>query len=261
MTPSDRQHSPPKIRMIKILSALVIASFMLLPGVLVSVQAQNIPECNDCKEMRNIRNRICGTRAAQREYDRIASKLLAEEKTKGKPILLTSEIKDSIKACVLEVMTQAQDMDAQNAAGFTDSACRITVNRQWPNKPPSLCVEASVRRHEEHHRAECLEREKGKWQKVWNSDAPVKSALLDTKFAMSAIDYMAEESAAYAMEEAEMRESLRRLNKTCPIASRSAVIKDDDDVQGKKKGDKLILDLSEDSCTMAPREKKPACTF
>jgi hypothetical protein len=249
-------------RSFKHFSAIAMACILLLvTSALVQVQAQQAsPDCN-CSEMRNVRNRVCGTRAAQREYDRIASKFLAEEKRTGKPILLTSDIKDSIKACVQEVMVQSQDMGAQDASGETDTNCKVTVNSAYKRFPGSRCVEGSVRRHEEHHRRECLARQDGKWQKVWTTDAPVKSALIDTKFAMSVVDYTAEEAAAYSMEESEMKDTLRNLNNTCKPTEKVVTIQDDDDVWFKKKGDKLSLDLSVDSCTYADRKKTPECKF
>jgi hypothetical protein len=96
---------------------------------------------------------------------------------------------------------------------------------------------------------------------VWTEGASIKSALLDTKYAMSAVDYMAEEAAAYSMEEAELRETQRRLLDTCKQADRSVIVTDDDEVPGKKAGDKYNLDPSVERCPSRPRTSPSDCKY
>lgn len=245
-----------KAQLLKALPAFALALF-LAAGELPEAQAQS--SCG-CIGMRNVKNRLCETRTAMREYDRIASKFLSDEKKAGKPILLTGEIKDNIRDCLQEAINTVSDDNAQDASGETTPSCTVEdVKSAKSHLPPSKCIEESVRRHEEFHRQRCLERENGKWQKVWNDGAPVKSALIDTKFAMSAVDYMAEEYAAYMIEEAEMAETLRRLANTCKAAEKVVTVADDDEVPGKKAGDKYSLDPSVERCPSRPR--KSACRY
>jgi hypothetical protein len=82
----------------------------------VQKTAQAPSDCG-CKELRNVKNRLCQVRLAQREYDRIATKFLADEAAKGEPILLNGKIKDGIKDCVQEALNTGADAGAQNA-GF-----------------------------------------------------------------------------------------------------------------------------------------------
>jgi hypothetical protein len=181
------------------------------------------------------------------------AKFVSAEKADGKPILLESENKTKIKDCVQDAVNAVTDREAQNADGVTGPTCEITVEKVNPRHIPSKCIEAIVRRHEEHHRAECLMREEDKWWKVWLEGAPAKSALIDTKFRMSAVDYMAEENTAYFQEEKELTETLRRLLKTCKDADKVVEIEGDDHVPGKKAGDKYHLDPSVNPCPAAPK--------
>ena len=246
-------------RMLKPLPALALALF-LAAGEVPEAQAQGAPECG-CLAMRNVKNRLCETRAAQREYQRVAARFLADEKKEGKPILLDDNLKANIKTCVQEAVNQVWDRQAQDAKGETLSDCSVTVEAANSGLPNSKCIEAVVRRHEEHHRQECLTRNKDAWWKVWTEGASIKSALLDTKYAMSAVDYMAEEAAAYSMEEAELRETQRRLLDTCKQADRSVIVTDDDDVPGKKAGDKYNLDPSVERCPSRPRTSPSNCKY
>lgn len=240
------------------LSASALA-LLLAAGDVPQAEAQS--SCG-CIGMRNVKNRLCETRAAQREYDRVASRFLSDEKKAGKPILLTGEIKNNIKDCLQEAMNTVSDDNAQDASGETTPSCTVEdVKSAKSHLPPSKCIEESVRKHEEFHRQRCLERENGKWQKVWNEGAPVKSALIDTKFAMSAVDYMAEEYAAYMIEEAEMAETLRRLANTCKAAEKVVTVADDNEVPGKKAGDKYNLDPSVERCPSRPRKSPSACKY
>jgi len=244
-----------EVYMPKILFSLVL---ILMLAATLEAEA-DISSCG-CRGMRNVKNRLCETRAAIQEYDRISSKFLSEEKKSGKPIMFTSDTKENIKQCVKEAADTRADADAQNATGETLAACNITVKQTRDDLPPSKCIEDSVRRHEEFHRDRCKEREEGKWQKIWSSDAPVRSAM-DTKFAMSAVDYMAEEHAAYMMEEAELRETLRRLANTCKKEDIIVTVNVEDQVPGKKKGDKYSLDLSIDPCPSRPRVTPSKCKY
>jgi hypothetical protein len=211
--------------------------------------------------MRNVKNRLCETRAAQREYDRVMSKILADEKKAGKPTLLSGEIKNNIRDCVKEVINTVDDAEAQDAAGETSAACWVTVSSKKSGLPPSKCIEESVRKHEEFHRDRCQERENGKWQRVWSKDAPIVSAMIDTKFAMTAVDYIAEEQAAYMMEEAELAGTLRRLVNSCKPAEKTVTVANDNEVPGKKKGDKYDLDPSIERCPSRPRETPSSCKY
>ncbi len=238
----------------KILSVVALA-FLLATSLAAEAQSP----CK-CAEMRDLKNRFCTARAAMREYDRVASKVLADEKKAGKPILLTSEIKGNIVKCVQEALDTADDIGAQFVQGGTDANCDVTGEVvAWRNGPPTDCIEKSVSKHEGFHRERCLEREKGKWQKVWTEGAPVASAMIDTKFAMTAVDFMAEEQAAYMMEEEELRETLRQLANKCKPAEKVVTISDNDDVAGKQAGDKYNLDPSLEPCPSRPRKTPSAC--
>ena len=239
----------------KTLSAVIL---VVLLAATLEAEA-DLSSCG-CRGMRNVKNRLCETRAAIQEYDRVSSKFLADEKKAGKPIMFTSDIKINIKQCVKEALDTRADADAQDARGETDASCNITVERTRDDLEPSKCIEESVRKHEEFHRAQCQEREKGKWQKIWSEDAPLRSAA-DTKFAMTAVDYMAEEHAAYMMEEAELRETLRRLANTCKKEDKVVTVNKDDQVPGKNKGDKYDLDLSIDPCPSRPRKSPSDCKY
>jgi hypothetical protein len=245
-------------QLLKTLPAFALA-LSLAAGDSPEAQAQS--PCG-CIGMRNVKNRLCETRTAMREYDRIASRFVADEKKAGKPILLTGEIKNNIRDCLQEALNTSDDANAQDAAGETTPSCTVEpVKSTKSHLPPSKCIEESVRRHEEFHRQRCQERENGKWQKVWNEGAPVKSALIDTKFAMSAVDYMAEEYAAYMIEEAELGETLRRLTNTCKAAEKVITVASDDEVPGKKAGDKYSLDPSIERCPTRPRKSPTGCKY
>jgi hypothetical protein len=238
----------------------ILCSLVLVVLLTATLEAEaDISSCG-CRGMRNVKNRLCEARAAIQEYDRISSKFLSEEKKGGKPILLTSDMKANIKLCVKEALDTRADADAQDAKGETEGACNITVKQTRDDLPPSKCIEESVRRHEEFHRDRCKDREEGKWQRIWSSDAPLRSAM-DTKFAMSAVDYMAEEHAAYMMEEAELRETLRRLANTCKKEDKVVTVNVDDQVPGMKKGDKYNLDLSIDPCPSRSRISPSDCKY
>lgn len=237
-------------QMLKILPALAVALF-LAAGEVPEAQAQGAPECG-CAALRNVKNRLCTVRAAQREYQRIAASFLANEKAGGKPVFLDTENWGNIKTCLQDAVNQATDKDAQNASGDTDRKCNIVVKTANPDLPNSKCIEAVVRRHEEHHRAECLKREEDKWWKAWSEDIPATS-VINTFFGGSAVDYMAEERTAYFQEEMELTETLRRLLKTCKEADKVLTVSDDGIVPGKKKGEKYHLNPSVDPCPAAPK--------
>jgi hypothetical protein len=78
---------------------------------------------------------------------------------------------------------------------------------------------------------------------------------------MTAVDYMAEEHAAYMMEEAELRETLRRLANTCKKEDKVVTVNKDDQVPGKNKGDKYNLDPSIDPCPSRPRKSPSDCKY
>lgn len=230
------------------------------PQMQIAQQAQAPTDC-DCKEMRNIKNRLCGTRLAQREYDRVSSKFLADEKAKGQPILLDGTIKENITNCVQEAINMGTDQGAQDATSETNAVCAIEdVYFTHPELDASRCIGMSVYRHELFHQARCKERESGKWQQLWAGNAPV-TTLLDTKFAMTAVDFMAEEAAAYSLEEAELTRALRRLVETCYSDDKVATVEDDDWVPGKKKGDEYRLDLSLEGCPARPRNSDKGCPY
>jgi hypothetical protein len=230
------------------------------PQMQIAQRAQPPTDC-DCKEMRNIKNRLCGTRLAQREYDRVASKFLADEKAKGEPILLDGTIKNNIKNCVQEAINTGTDHGAQDATSETNSVCGIEdVYFTHPEFDESRCIGMSVYRHEQFHQARCKERESGKWQQLWSGSAPVKS-LIDTKFAMTAVDYMAEEAAAYALEEGELTKALQRLVETCYADDKVVTVEGEDTVPGKQKGDEYHLDLSLEGCPARPRKNDKGCPY
>jgi hypothetical protein len=247
---------------------ITVAAAMLVaaaPPALAQSQMQvqqtaQAPSDCDCKEMRNVKNRLCQTRLAQREYDRLAWKFASDEKTKGEPILLDGKIKEGIKNCVQEALNTGSDAGAQNAMSETNAACQIEdVYFSDAELDESRCIGMSVYRHEQFHQARCRERDNGKWQKIWTENAPVKS-VIDTKFAMSAVDYMAEESAAYSLEEAELTQTLRRLLDTCYQTDKYVTVEGDDWVPGKQKGDEYSLDPSQHGCPSRPRQNK-ACPY
>jgi hypothetical protein len=225
------------------------------PQMQVQQTAQAPSDCG-CKELRNVKNRLCQVRLAQREYDRIATKFLADEAAKGEPILLDGKIKDGIKDCVQEALNTGADAGAQNASSETDANCAIEdVTFSDSELDASRCIGMSVYRHEQFHQARCREREQGKWQRIWAEGAPVKT-LVDTKFAMSAVDYMAEEAAAYSLEEAELTRTMQRLLSTCYSDDKVVTVEGDDWVPGKTKGDEYQLDLSLEDCPTRPRVTK-----
>lgn len=219
-------------------------------------QTAQAPSDCGCKELRNVKNRLCQVRLAQREYDRLATKFIADEATTHAPILLDGTIKEGIKDCVQEALNTGADAGAQNASSETDANCHIgDVYFSDSDLDASRCIGMSVHRHEQFHQARCKERDQGKWQRIWAEGAPIKT-LVDTKFAMSAVDYMAEEAAAYSLEEAELTQTMRRLLATCYSDDKVATVEGDDWVPGKKKGDQYQLDLSLEDCPTRPRVKK-----
>jgi len=225
------------------------------PQMQIQQTAQAPSDCG-CKELRNVKNRLCQARLAQREYDRIATKFLADEAAKGEPILLDGTIKDGLADCVQEALNTGADAGAQNASSKTSANCDIEdVIFSDSELDASRCIGMSVYRHEQFHQARCREREQGKWQKIWAEGAPVKT-LVDTKFAMSAVDYMAEEAAAYSLEEAELTRTMQRLLSTCYSDDKVVTVEDDNWVPGKKKGDEYQLDLSLEDCPTRPRVTK-----
>lgn len=229
-----------------------------LVAIAPSAGAADVTQCT-CKGARNVKNRLCEVRAARREYDRIASNLMAQERKSGKPLMLDGTTKDQIRDCVQEAVNSVADGGAQDALGDTDPSCNVSVYAARDALPPSMCIAESVRRHEEFHRQECLTRENGKWQRVWSSDAPIKSALIDTKFAMSAVDYMAEEQAAYLMEDSDLDQTLRRLAQTCPAADMKMAVGADDEIAGKSKDEEYSFDMSMDGCPSRPRPSTSNC--
>jgi hypothetical protein len=246
-------------QMLRPLPALALA-LLLAAGEVPEAQAQVAPECS-CLAMRNVKNRLCNVRAAQKEFSRLMTKFVSAEKADGKPILLDSENKGKIQACVQDALNAVNDRETQNAAGETNRKCEIIVNKVNPRFPASKCIEAIVRRHEEHHRAECLMREEDKWWKVWSEDAPVQSAMINTMYRMSAVDYMAEENTAYFQEEKELTETLRWLLKTCKDADKVVEIEGDDHVPGKKTGDKYHLNPSVDPCPAPGPKTWERCSY
>lgn len=249
-----------------IVSAVAIVLVVVAPQVRaqpqmqIAQQAQPPTDCG-CKEMRNIKNRLCGTRLAQREFSRIASKFLEDEKAKGAPILIDGTIKDNITKCVQEEINRGTDEGAQDATSQTNAACEIEdVYFTHPELDESRCIGMSVYRHEQFHQARCKERESGKWQQLWAGNAPV-TTLIDTKFAMTAVDYMAEEAAAYALEEGELTKALQRLVESCYPEDKVATVEDDDWVPGKQKGDEYKLDLSLEGCPARPRKNDKGCPY
>lgn len=240
-------------------SVIFAIAAMLVLALPLDVGAQ--PSCG-CPEMRNVKNRLCETRAAQQEYDRIASKFLAAEQKAGKPILLAKDLKEHIHdTCVQEALDAVADSGAQDAKGETDGLCEVYVTpRTRPHLPASQCIEESVTKHESFHYRQCKRREGGRWERVWSEGAPVRSGF-DTKFAMSVVDFLAEEHAAYMMEEADLTETLRRLANTCKPAEKIVTVATPDEVPGKKAGDKYSLDLSVERCPRRPRASPSQCKY
>jgi len=225
------------------------------PQMQIQQTAQAPSDC-DCKELRNVKNRLCQVRLAQREYDRLATKFMADEAAKGSPILLDGTIKDGLKSCVQEALNTGADAGAQNASSETSANCDIEdVFFSDSELDASRCIGMSVYRHEQFHQARCKEREQGKWQRVWAANTPAK-ILVDTKFAMSAVDYMAEEAAAYSLEEAELTQTMQRLLSTCYSDDKVVTVEGNDWVPGKTKGDEYQLDLSLEDCPTRPRVYK-----
>lgn len=233
-------------RMFKPLSAFALVLF-LFAGEVPEAQAQGAPECG-CQALRNLKNRLCTVRAAQREFQRLSAKFSDDEKAGGKPILFDDEIEAKIDACVQDAVDQVTDIEAQNAKGKTLSGCAIKVESTNPRHPQSKCIDAIVRRHEEHHRDACRKRNEDAWLKVWWEGASFKSGFSDSKYAMSAVDYMAEERAAYWNEEVELTQTLRRLLKTCKETEKFVTVEATGVVPGKKDGEKYSFDPSVNPC-------------
>lgn len=245
-------------------SPAIVAISLLVAGTQIAgaqpkmqiQQTAPAPSDCGCKELRNVKNRLCQARLAQREYDRIATKFLADESAKGSPILLDGTIKEGLKSCVQEALNTGADAGAQNATSETAADCDIgEVIFTDSELDASRCIGMSVYRHELFHQARCKERGEGKWQRVWAEGAPIK-ILADTKFEMSAVDYMAEEAAAYSLEEAELTQTMQRLLSTCYADDKVVTVEGDDWVPGKTKGDEYQLDLSLENCPTRPRVYK-----
>lgn len=238
--------------------SLVIAAAVTL--VIPAAGAEVLSRCG-CQSARNVKNRLCETRAAQREFDRLAQHFLAEEKSKGAPILMDGDIKENIEICVKEALTQADDAMAQSATAHTDRSCEISVPETTRTYlEPSYCVAQSVMKHEELHRQACLQRQQGKWERIWAGRAPAAAAI-STMFEMSVVDYLAEEASAYMLEESDLTDTLKQLAAICSRADLEIKVEKDDYVPGKKAGDTYRFDLSLEGCPTRPRKTPSACAY
>lgn len=237
--------------------SLIIAAALL---VAPAAGAEVLSNCG-CKAVRNVKNRLCETRAAQREFDRLASHFLAEEKAKGAPIMMDGDIKENIEKCGVEALSQADDTEAQSATAHTDRSCAISVPETTrAHLDPSYCVGQSVLKHEEFHRQACLQRQQGKWERIWAGRAPATAAV-STMFEMSVVDYLAEEAAAYMLEESDLTDTLKQLVATCKPSELQVKIVDDGEVPGKKAGDTYKFDLSMEGCPTRPRKSPSVCAY
>jgi hypothetical protein len=238
--------------------SLVIATASVL--VVSAASAEVLEKCG-CQAARNVKNRLCETRAAQREFWRLNDLFVALEKAQGAPVQLDTEIKGNIEKCGTEAITTADDAMAQSATSGTGRTCEIDVPQTTrTHLPPSHCIAQSVYKHEELHREACLRRQSGKWERIWAGRAPVISGI-NTLWSMSVVDYLAEETAAYMLEESNLTETLKQLVATCSKAELMATVEEDDYVPGKKKGDVYHFDLSLQGCPTRTRKSPSVCPY
>lgn len=208
----------------------------------------------DCKDLRDMKNRVCEARQAIRELTRL-EQMYYDEETKTKTVVyLDGDSKAQVKACLKEAMGTATDEGSQNATGETNASCAIeSVTAAHTYMPVSMCMTESVNLHEGYHTAQCKLREQDKWVEVFTG---TPSALIDTRYSQSVVSYMAEERMAYAMEEIRLRLHMQEIMAKCKPAETSVKAKSDDEVPGRKKGDTYQLDLSKEGCPSRPRPPK-----
>ena len=238
--------------------SLMIATAGML--VVSAASAEVLNKCG-CQAARNVKNRLCETRAAQREFWRLNEHFIALEKEQGAPIMLDTDIKQHIENCGTEALSTADDVMAQSATSETGRNCEIEVPQTTrTHLNPSHCIAQSVYKHEELHREACLRRQEGKWERIWAGRIPV-AAGINTLWQMSVVDYLAEETAAYMLEESNLVDTLKQLVATCGKADLQATVEEDDYVPGKRKGDTYQFDLSLQGCPTRARKSPSVCPY
>lgn len=187
--------------------------YLMVAAALVMLSAPlGTPEAGDCdcKDIRDIRNRICVAKAAISEYDRHIYRLRKKEQGDGTPVMLTPFRKnEGMKPCVAEAMETVRDKSANSADGETTSeSCEVTVNA------PTPCLEKSIRIHEGVHERKCM------WSKTGGDEVSLIDEFL-SKFrmnreGMTMIQYANEEQAGYRSELNFLRSELISLSFRCP---------------------------------------------
>jgi hypothetical protein len=163
-----------------------------------------------CEDIPDIRNRLCITRAAIAEYDRLIQRARDQEKQTGKPIFVTKSDKENlIKPCVQEVMVAMNVPGSRQAKAETDDACDVTVTRA-----DTACLGKAVEIHEGRHALVC------QWMREKESSRGLIAEFLmnfkDTRSGQSAIGYMNEEKSGYQGEINFLRSELMSLSARCP---------------------------------------------
>jgi hypothetical protein len=176
--------------------ALVVISLGVSTAALAQELSPLLPYAGcDCKDIRDVKNRICEARAAINEYDRLDKYLEGQEQRGGQPIFLNDPLRDRInKGCAQEAVDLAIDRGAKQAVAQTEANCNI-VNVL----ADSACLQEGVLRHEGVHRDACYKREDGKWAQVWKdywSFNNLAGAIINTRFTMSAREFIKEEKTA-----------------------------------------------------------------
>lgn len=180
-----------------------------LAGLLLTLSAAVQAQTCNCVDIGDIKRRMKEAQAALDAYGAEMQKMAEQMQRTQQPLPYTADRRKILQGRVQDALNQVSTgiqtapVSGDNPGG-TDNLCNTTINL---HPSATACMRESVRRHEEHHRQECL--------KTRSAGAILKSiATGKDRFERneaSLIEYALEEVGGYGVEMAFLQDELTRL--------------------------------------------------
>jgi hypothetical protein len=205
-----------------------VVAAMLLIALPASSEAQTGSSCS-CDDVRSIRARLCASRAALKEWDRLIGLIQQREEQSGQVEQFSRSGKVDVAHCVDEIididyqewtvenpLKPGEFLDVDRVGGETNPltfSCAPKVEKTASARSePSACLKENLMAHESVHVKRC-EAQKSEWglvQSLWG--------WRDYRAERSLVDYMREEMSGYAVEVNFLATRLMELSEKCPRA-------------------------------------------
>ena len=178
-----------------------------------------------CVDVGDIKARIAEAQAAIQAYGTEVQKMAEQMQRTQQPIPYTPERREKLQGRVQQALNKvaagriATVPTMSDNPGGTDNLCNVTINL---HPSATACMRESVKRHEEHHRQECL-----KTRTAGKIATSIKTG--QDRFERDGVQlmqYAMEETGGYSAEIAFLQQEQQRLAQACKPKPQKVEVRD-----------------------------------